>query len=55
MMEGRLILATAVQRWHLSLEPGQQIVPTQLVTVRPKDGMRMRLHAVVRGEGEDAE
>jgi cytochrome P450 len=43
MMEARLILATALQRWHLALEPGQQIVPMQLVTVRPKGGMRMRL------------
>jgi cytochrome P450 len=43
MMEARLILATVVQRWRLSLEPGQEIVPAQLVTVRPKHGMRMRV------------
>jgi hypothetical protein len=30
------------QRWRLSLEPGQEIVPMQLVTVRPKHGIRMR-------------
>ena len=47
MMEARLILATLVQRWRLSLEPGQEIVPMQLVTVRPKHGIRMR--ASVRG------
>jgi cytochrome P450 len=45
MMEARLILATVVQRVRLSLEPGQQIVPMQLVTVRPKHGMRMRVNA----------
>jgi cytochrome P450 len=45
MMEARLILATVVQRWHLSLEPGQEIVPAQLVTVRPKNGIRMRIEA----------
>jgi cytochrome P450 len=42
MMEARLIVATMAQRWRLSLEPGQEIVPAQLVTVRPKNGMRMR-------------
>jgi len=43
MMEARLILATVAQRWRLSVEPGQQIVPAQLVTVRPKHGIRMRV------------
>jgi cytochrome P450 len=43
MMEARLIVATMVQRCHLSLEPGQDIVPMQLVTVRPKHGIRMRV------------
>jgi cytochrome P450 len=43
MMEARLILATVVQRRRLSLEPGQEIVPMQLVTVRPKHGIRMRV------------
>jgi cytochrome P450 len=43
MMETRLILAAVAQRCHLSLEPGQEITPVQLVTVRPKNGIRMRL------------
>ena len=43
MMEARLILATLLQRCQLSLEPGQEIVPVQLVTVRPKHGIRMRV------------
>jgi cytochrome P450 len=43
MMEARLILATIVQRCQLSLEPGQEIVPMQLVTVRPKHGIKMRM------------
>jgi cytochrome P450 len=42
MMEARLIVATVAQRWRLSLEPDQRIVPAQLVTMRPKNGMRMR-------------
>jgi cytochrome P450 len=43
MMEARLILAAVVQRWRLSLEPDQEITPAQLVTVRPKHGIRMRV------------
>src|ERR1700691_5153966 len=43
MMEARLIVATMAQQWQLLLEPGQEIVPVQLVTVRPKNGIRMRL------------
>ena len=44
MMEARLILATVARRWRLTLEPGQAVVPVQLVTTRPRDGIRMRLH-----------
>jgi cytochrome P450 len=43
MMEARLILTAIAQRYRLRLEPNQRIVPTQLVTVRPKHGIRMRL------------
>jgi cytochrome P450 len=43
MMEARLILTTIAQRWQFLLEPGQQVVPIQLVTLRPKSGIRMKL------------
>jgi cytochrome P450 len=43
MMESRLVLSTVVPRYQLHLEPNQQVVPIQLVTVRPKNGIRMRL------------
>ena len=43
MMEARLILATVAQRCQLSLEPFQEVVPIQLVTVRPRGPVRMRL------------
>jgi len=43
MMEARLIIATMAQRLRLSLEPGQEVVPIQLVTVRPRHGVRMKL------------
>jgi cytochrome P450 len=39
LMEARLILATMVQQIDLSLVPGQKIVPKQLVTVRPANGI----------------
>jgi cytochrome P450 len=43
MMETRLILAAVARRWRMRLEPNQSVVPMQLVTVRPRDGIRMRL------------
>jgi len=43
MMEARLILAAMTQRCKLLLEPHQQVVPIQLVTVRPKNGIRMKV------------
>jgi cytochrome P450 len=42
MMEARLILATVAQRWRVSLEPHQEVIPIQLVTVRPNNSVRMR-------------
>jgi cytochrome P450 len=51
MMEARLILASIMQRYHLSLVPGQQIEPEPLLTLRPKNGIKMRLHARERIAG----
>jgi cytochrome P450 len=45
MMEAKLIVATVAQRWQFLLEPGQNVVAAQLVTVRPKNGIHMRLKA----------
>jgi cytochrome P450 len=42
LMEARLILATILSRWELRLEPGQTIAPEQLITIRPKHGLRMK-------------
>ncbi|GAB5493323.1 MAG: cytochrome P450 [Phototrophicaceae bacterium] len=44
MMEAQLILASIVQQYHLSHVEGHQVVPEPLVTLRPKHGMKMRLH-----------
>ena len=43
MMEARLILATVAQRFKLSLEPGQDVRPVQLVTLRANGPVRMRV------------
>jgi cytochrome P450 len=48
LMEARLILATVAARWRVTLEAGQTVVPVQLVTTRPKNGIRMQLQR--RGE-----
>jgi cytochrome P450 len=43
MMEARLILTTVAQQWRMRLEADQEVAPIQLVTVRAKNGIRMRL------------
>ena len=43
MMEARLILATIAQKWHLEQEPAEEIAPMQLVALRPRKPVRMRL------------
>lgn len=45
MMEAQLLLATIAQRFRLELVPGQEIVPNPLITLSPRDGLRMRLVA----------
>jgi cytochrome P450 len=42
-MEGVLVLAAIARRWRLRLAPGQEIVPAPSITLRPRDGIRMRL------------
>jgi cytochrome P450 len=43
MMEARLILATLAQRYRFTLAPGQEVKAIQLVTLRPKGGLRVTL------------
>jgi cytochrome P450 len=43
LMEARLILATVAQCYKLSLEPGQKVVPVQLITVKPRGPVWMNL------------
>lgn len=42
-MEGVLLLAVILQRWKLTLDPGQVVEKKALLTLRPKHGMRMRV------------
>lgn len=44
-MELALVLATIGQRWRLRLVPGHPVVPQPLITLRPKYGMKMTIHA----------
>jgi cytochrome P450 len=44
-MEGVLILTTIGQRWRLRLVPGHRVKTQPLITLRPKFGMKMTLHA----------
>jgi cytochrome P450 len=50
LMEARLILATVAQRYQLSLEPGQKVVPMQVITVKPRGPLRMRLRRRFLGQ-----
>jgi cytochrome P450 len=42
-MEGILLLAAIAQRFKMALVPGQTIEPEPLVTLRPRNGVRMQL------------
>jgi cytochrome P450 len=44
MMEACLLLATIAQRFSLSLPPNSVVTPFFSITLRPKDGLNMRLH-----------
>jgi cytochrome P450 len=45
MMEMRLLLATMLQRYTLTLADGHAPQPDPLITLRPKGGLRMIAHA----------
>ena len=41
-MEAELLIATIAQRWRFELDPTQTVALQPVVTLRPRDGMRMR-------------
>jgi cytochrome P450 len=45
LMEAQLLLASLARRWRLDLVPSHPVEPQPMVTLRPKYGMRMTVHA----------
>ena len=44
-MEAVFVLATIARRWSVELEPGYPVVEHPVLTLRPKHGLRMIVHA----------
>jgi cytochrome P450 len=44
MQEAMIVLTAIARRFHLELAPGQTIEPLARITLRPKGGLKMRLH-----------
>lgn len=40
-MEGMMLIAAIASKWKMHLVPGQTIVPRPLITIRPRDGIKM--------------
>ena len=45
MLEAATVIATLAQRFCFRLLPGQLVVPEPLITLRPRQGIKMTLHA----------
>jgi cytochrome P450 len=45
LMEATLVLATVAQHFRLRMMPDQEVVPLASITLRPKNGVAMRLEA----------
>lgn len=45
LMEAAIVIGTLAQKFRLRLVPGHEVVPEPLVTLRPRQGIRMTLHA----------
>jgi cytochrome P450 len=43
MMEATLLLATIAQRFRMPLAPNQRVKPLASITLRPKNGIRVKL------------
>jgi cytochrome P450 len=43
MMEAKIMMAMVIQRYRLSVLPGQEIVAEPMITLRPRDGIQMGL------------
>jgi len=45
LMEASIVLATIGQKFRFTLEPGHPVTPLASITLRPRDGIRVRLEA----------
>ena len=45
MMEAQILVAMIAQRYRLELVPGARVTPEPLITLRPKGGVPMTIHA----------
>jgi cytochrome P450 len=46
LQEAIIILATVAQRYRLDLVPGHAVVPEPLITLRPREGVKVRLRRI---------
>jgi cytochrome P450 len=52
LMEATLVLATVAQHFRLRMMPGQEVVPLASITLRPKNGVAMRLESRRRAKSD---
>jgi cytochrome P450 len=45
LMEAEIILATLIQRYHLALVPGQEIIPEPTITMHARHGIKLKVEA----------
>jgi len=45
LLEAALVIGTIAQRFQFRLVPGHPVVPEPLITLRPRNGIQMTLHA----------
>jgi cytochrome P450 len=45
LMEASVVLATIGQKFRLRLVPGRQVTPLASITLRPRDGIQVKLEA----------
>jgi cytochrome P450 len=44
-MEASVVLATIGQKYRFELVPGHKVTPMASITLRPRDGIRVKLEA----------
>lgn len=52
MMEAKIMMAMVIQRYRLSVLPGQKVIAEPMITLRPRNGIQMALHKRHPAENE---